>query len=149
MSIVTCPKCGSKNRVDPSRATHGVAKCGKCGTPLPAPGGHSEAGPVTITDANFSREVLQAGATPVLLDCWAVWCPPCRAIAPIMDELAKESAGRWKIGKLNVDENRKIATEFRIESIPTLLIFKNGKKVDEIIGLNPKPMIAERLMKWA
>jgi thioredoxin 2 len=145
MSIITCPNCGTKNRVDESRADHDLAKCGKCGKPLPAAGSV----PVIITDDNFSTEVMSAGAVPVLVDCWAVWCPPCRAIAPIVDALAAESAGRWKIGKLNVDENPRTAGQFHTDSIPTLLIFKNGKLVDRVVGLNPKPVIEALLLQWA
>ena len=143
MSIITCPNCGTKNRVDENRASHDTPKCGKCGTVLPLTAAH----PVTITDANFSTEVLSAGATPVLVDCWATWCPPCRAIAPIIEQLAAESAGRWKIGKLDVDANQRTAGQFRIESIPTLLIFKNGKKVDSLMGAHPKPAILAALQK--
>jgi thioredoxin len=145
MSIITCPKCGAKNRVDEARAGQGTPKCGRCGTPLVLSGLH----PVTITDANFSSEVLGSGSVPVLVDCWATWCPPCKAIAPTIEQLAGESAGRWKIGKLDVDANPRTAQQFRIDSIPTLLIFKSGKLVDTVVGLNSKPVILARLEKWA
>jgi len=146
MAIVTCPKCGAKNRVDERRASHEQPKCGKCGTRLPVPRG-SDGHPVTITDDNFSREVLQAGKTPVLVDAWATWCPPCRALAPTIDQLAAESGGRYRVGKLNVDENPRVAGQFRIESIPTMLIFKNGQLVDKLVGLMPKPAIAAKLQQ--
>lgn len=146
MAIVICPQCGAKNRVDERRAGQALAKCGKCGTELPALS--FDRSPMTITDAGFSRDVLQAGSVPVLVDCWATWCPPCRAIAPTIDQLAAESAGRYRIGKLNVDENPMVAGQFRIESIPTLLIFKNGKLVDCLVGLQPKPAIEVRLRQW-
>jgi thioredoxin 2 len=144
MSIVTCPKCGAKNRVDERRADQ--AKCGRCGAPLPraANDGH----PVTITDDNFAGEVLQSGSTPVLVDCWAQWCPPCRKLAPTIDELAAESNGRYRIGKLNVEENQRVAAQFRIENIPTMLIFKNGQLVDQLMGLHPKPAIVAKLQQW-
>ena len=146
MLTVTCPNCGAKNRVDERRANGAIAKCGRCGTPLPiaGDGGH----PLTITDANFASEVLQAGATPVLVDCWAPWCGPCRMIAPAIEQLAAESGGRYRVGKLNVDENPLIAGQFNIDSIPTMLIFKNGKKVDQLVGLLPKPQIAAKLQQW-
>src|SRR4051812_37990880 len=143
MAIVTCPKCGAKNRVDERRTAHEQPKCGKCGSPLPLPS-ESDGHPVTITDANFASEVLQAGATPVLVDAWATWCPPCRALAPTIDQLAAESSGRYRVGKLNVDENPRVAGQFRIESIPTMLIFKNGQLVDKLVGLMPKPAIAAK-----
>ena len=148
MAIVTCPKCGAKNRVDERRTDHATPKCGRCGAELPlasADGAH----PRTITDANFTAEVLQAGAAPVLVDCWAVWCPPCRALAPTIDALAAESAGRYRVGKLNVDENPRVAGQFHIESIPTMLIFKQGQLVDKLVGLLPKASIAAKLQQWA
>jgi thioredoxin len=146
MAIVTCPKCGAKNRVDERRAGQATAKCGKCGTELPT--ASQDGSPMTITDAGFSRDVLQAGNLPVLVDCWATWCPPCRAIAPTIDQLAAESAGRYRIGKLNVDENPKVAGQFHIESIPALLIFKGGKLVDRLVGLQPKAAIEAKLRQW-
>jgi thioredoxin 2 len=143
MSIIICPNCGTKNRVDESRATEQTPKCGKCGLPLPM---SNE--PLTITDANFAS-IVQTGSTPILVDCWATWCPPCRAIAPVIEQLAKESAGRWRIGKLDVDANRGIATQFRIDSIPTLLIFKSGQLVDRLVGAHPKPAMEAALRKAA
>ena len=144
MAIITCSKCGAKNRVDETRASHEVPKCGRCGTALSLAPAH----PIVITDANFSAEVLAAKSIPVLVDCWAAWCGPCRSIAPIIDQLATESAGRWKIGKLDVDANQRTAAQYRIESIPALLIFKDGKKVDQLIGGYPKPAILAALQKW-
>lgn len=143
MSIITCPNCGTKNRVDESRTGEQIPKCGKCGAVLPA-----AAHPLTITDSNFQSEVLGAGPTPVLVDCWATWCPPCRAIAPVIQQLAAESAGRWKIGKLDVDSNPQTARQFRIDSIPTLLIFKAGKLVDTLVGAHPKQAMEAKLRKW-
>ena len=100
--------------------------------------------PIEITDSNFEEEVAKSDV-PVLIDFWAVWCGPCRMIAPIVEELAGEFDGKAKIGKLDVDNNPGVATKFGIRSIPTLLIFKGGKKVDEIVGVVPKPMIVSKL----
>ena len=102
--------------------------------------------PQTVTDATFVHDVIDASSSrPVLVDAWAEWCGPCRMIAPLLDQLAAESAGRYKIAKLNVDDNPRTAGQFNIRSIPTLLIFKDGKVVDQIIGAQPKPAIAARL----
>jgi len=81
------------------------------------------------------------------VDAWAEWCGPCRTLAPILDQLAAESDGRYKIAKLNVDENPRTAAQFNIRSIPTLLIFKNGLLADQIIGVQPKQAIAARLQR--
>ena len=143
MQVVGCSNCGAKNRVDEVRLANGEAKCGRFGTKL-AVGAH-ESKPVNITDQTFEREVLQARGQPVLVDCWAPWCGPCRMVGPIMDELAAESAGRYRIAKLNVDDNPQTSARFNIASIPTMLIFKDGKLIDRLIGAQPKQAIAERL----
>ena len=102
--------------------------------------------PQVITDASFASDVLAASsAMPVLVDAWAEWCGPCRMLAPVLDQLAAESRGRYKIAKLNVDDNPRTAAQFNIRSIPTLLIFKNGGLVDQIVGVQPKQSIAARL----
>jgi len=150
MAIQTCPKCGAKNRVDERAASITQAVCGKCGEKLPDASASSAAAtngkPQVVTDATFASEVVSASASlPVLVDCWAPWCGPCRMIAPSLDQLAAESGGRYKIVKLNVDENPQTSAQFQIRSIPTLLIFKNGKVVDQIVGAVPKQTIATRL----
>jgi thioredoxin 2 len=146
MQVVVCSNCGAKNRVEESRLETSEAKCGRCGEKLSArPGGAPDLKPLVITDQTFEREALQASGRPVLVDCWAPWCGPCRMIAPVMDLLAAESEGRYRIAKLNVDENPLTASRFQIASIPTMLIFKDGKLVDRLIGLQSKPAIAERL----
>ena len=151
MAIVACAKCGAKNRVDERAAQARQPVCGKCGAELEASAaGDVQTGvPVTVTDATFAREVLEAGAHPVLLDCWAEWCGPCRMIAPSLDQLAAEADGRYTIAKLNVDENPQTAARFGVRSIPTLLIFKNGQLVDTLIGAQPKQSIAARLARAA
>ncbi|WXJ95387.1 Thioredoxin 1 [Neomoorella carbonis] len=101
---------------------------------------------VTLTDANFKEEVLSA-QLPVLVDFWAVWCGPCRMIAPLVDELAEEYKGRIKVAKLNVDEYQGLAAEYGIMSIPTLLLFKNGEVVSRLIGYQTKDKLVQVLEK--
>jgi thioredoxin 2 len=148
MQVVVCGTCGAKNRVEESRLATSEAKCGRCGEKLQATasaGAARETKPVVITDQSFEQQVMQTKGQPVLVDCWAPWCGPCRMIGPVLDELAAESQGRYRITKLNVDDNPQTASRFRIASIPTLLIFKDGQLVDRIVGVQPKQAIAERL----
>lgn len=149
MAIVTCPNCGTKNRVDERTAIEKQPVCGKCGAklPMPAEATASDGHPETVTDANFDQFI--ASPKPALVDFWATWCPPCRAIAPALEQLAAESKGRYLVGKLDVDQNQKTAAKFQIEGIPTLLIFKNGKLVDRLVGAHPKQTIAQRLQAHA
>lgn len=100
--------------------------------------------PLAVTDANFQTEVLNS-SVPVLVDFWAVWCGPCRAIAPIVHEIAEEYDGRAKITKLDVDNNPRTATNYGIRSIPTILIFKDGVVVDQIVGLVKKNVLTDKL----
>jgi thioredoxin 2 len=148
MAIQTCPKCGAKNRVDERAATINQAVCGQCRAKLPAVTATAgvDGKPQIVTDASFANDVVNASlSVPVLVDCWAPWCGPCRMIAPVLDQLAAESGGRYKIVKLNVDENPRTSAQFQIRSIPTMLIFKAGKLVDQIVGAVPKQAIAARL----
>ncbi|AIS52326.1 thioredoxin-1 [Thermoanaerobacter kivui] len=92
---------------------------------------------LVITLENFEEEVVNSDV-PVLIDFWAEWCMPCRMVSPIIDELAKEYEGKIKVGKINVDDENELAMKFRIMSIPTIGLFKNGKMVDKIIGARPK-----------
>jgi thioredoxin 2 len=138
--VITCPSCGANNRVPVQKLLEGLQPvCGQCKSPLSA-----SAHPVTVTDANFAEEVERA-ASPVLLDLWAPWCGPCRMIAPVIEQLAGELAGRVKVGKLNTDENPMTASRFNVRSIPTLLVLKHGKEIDRIVGALPKQEILRRL----
>jgi thioredoxin len=161
MAIIKCAKCGANNRVDERVTVVGKQPvCGRCGARLEgdgaagagASGGASssssadERKPRDVTDASFAREVVEASnARPVLLDCWAAWCGPCRMVAPVLEELAAESGGLYRIAKLDVDANPRTAAALRIQSIPALFIYKNGQVVERIIGAQPKQVLAARL----
>ena len=100
--------------------------------------------PVNVTDATFKEMINQP---LVVVDCWAPWCAPCHMVAPIIEEMARDYAGRILFGKLNVDENREVAMQYQIMSIPTLLVFKNGKIVDRIIGAMPRQMLEPKITR--
>ena len=99
---------------------------------------------VELSQDNFENEALKSD-TPVLVDFWAAWCGPCRLIAPVLEELSSEYAGKAKIGKLNVDDHPQIAGRYGVMNIPTLLLFKGGKEVDRIVGVVPKEELASRI----
>ena len=142
--LIRCPTCGATNRVPPEKLRQRLQPiCGRCKTPLLA-----DNKPVTVTDATFSAEV-ERSPLPVLLDLWAPWCGPCRMVAPVVEELAREMAGRLRVAKLNVDENPATAARFRVQSIPTLLVLKNGQEVERIVGGQPKAEIMRRLERVA
>ncbi len=104
--------------------------------------------PIQINETLFDKEVLQAN-TLVLADFWAPWCAPCRLIAPILEEIAQEYHGRVKIVKINTDENQALAMKYNIRSIPTVMIFRDGESVDEIIGAVPKHLIKNKIDYYA
>ena len=138
--LIHCPACGATNRVPQERIAQGLRPlCGRCKTPLP-----TDNQPVTVSDATFAAQV-ERSPLPVLVDAWASWGVPCRMIAPGIDELAPEMAGRVRVAKLNVDVNPLTASRFGLRSIPTLLVFNGGREVDRIVGVQPKSEILRRL----
>lgn len=102
--------------------------------------------PVVVTDANFKSEVLDA-ETPVLIDFWAEWCAPCRMIVPVLEDIAKEYHGKLKVAKLDVDSNPATSMAYDIRALPTLLIFKDGKVVEQIVGALPKRNLVDKVMR--
>jgi thioredoxin 1 len=98
---------------------------------------------IAVTDASFDAEVLQ-GDIPVVVDFWAEWCGPCKLIAPVLDELAREYDGKVKVAKMNVDENPGVSMKYQVRSIPTLMFFKGGERVDQVIGAVPKAELKKR-----
>jgi len=111
----------------------------------PEKGGKVLNKPMEVTDATFSQTIENHPL--VVVDCWAPWCGPCRMVAPVIEELSRDYAGKILFGKLNVDENREVSTQYDIMSIPTLLVFKNGKLVDTIIGAMPRQTLEQKITR--
>lgn len=108
-------------------------------------GNQQAAGPVVLTDSSFNEFI--SGPELKIVDFWAVWCAPCRLVAPLMDSMAAEYAGRVKFGKLNVDENKATSARYAIRSIPTIMFFRNGKPVDSIIGVPPRNHLEGKIIQ--
>ena len=127
--LIDCPSCGTTNRVPFSKIAQGLQpNCGRCKKPLPL-----DSKPVTVTNGTFASAV-ERSPLPVLLDMSPPWCGPCRMVAPVIEELAKQMAGRLRVGKLNVDENPATAARFGVPSIPTLLVLDRGREIDRILS---------------
>jgi thioredoxin 2 len=131
--VIACPACGRRNRVP--RAAAGVPRCGACSSPLPWL--------VSAGDADFA-DVAEAARVPVLLDLWAPWCGPCRAVAPAVERAARELAGHLKVVKVNVDEAPRVAARYGASSIPTLLVLQQGREIGRQVGAVP----AAQLLDW-
>lgn len=132
-SIVACPACGAKNRVPD--AASGRPQCAKCHAPLPWL--------VNATDDTFAS--VTTSDHLVIVDLWAPWCGPCRTVAPILERLSTRYAGRLKVVKVNVDDNRRTASRFDAQSIPTLVLLRAGTVVDRIVGAQPEQVMRQHV----
>jgi len=139
-AAIACRRCGATNRVDQEKAATGLqAVCGRCKASLTTASDVLEA-----SDARFDEDVL-GSPLPVLLDVWAAWCAPCRGMAPVIEDLATSLSGRLRVAKLDVDHNPAATARLRIEGIPTLILFKQGREVARMIGARGKAEILTAL----
>lgn len=134
VSIVKCPSCGKGNRV--RAVASGAPHCGACGKALPW---------LVEADQSSFHTAVEQSPLPVLVDFWAPWCGPCRMVAPVVEEIAKERADALKVVKLNVDENQQTAVAYDVMSIPTLILFSGGEVAKKIIGAYPKRKLEAEL----
>ena len=143
--ILRCPACGAKNRIPLDKIKLGP-KCGKCSATL-----RTDvifiAEPIIVTDSNFEMEVLHS-PLPFLLFAWAPWCPTCRSFLPVVDDFAKDSKGKARVGKLNVEANPTLSSKFNILSVPQLFIFNNGQMEENIPGAIQKHEIMMRMARY-
>lgn len=128
-SVVACPSCGKRNRIDPAA---GRARCAVCHADLPRL--------VTADDATFDDVVVRS-SLPVLVDVWAPWCGPCRAVTPVIEQLATEYAGRLKVAQVNADESPQVSGRHRVTGIPTLLLYAGGEEIARTVGALPAPQL--------
>jgi thioredoxin 2 len=133
MSLIACRACGARNRVGP--IARGAPRCARCKTMLPWL--------VAAGTRDFDAEAT--ASVPVVVDLWAPWCGPCRMIAPVLEDLAARHAGRLKVLKVNVDEEPALAARFDARSIPLLVVLRDGREVDRIVGALPRPALEARL----
>ena len=140
--LFRCPNCLTKNRI-PTDKTGAIAKCGKCGTALNTKDLFLVQ-PAMVTDGNFETMVVKS-PLPVLLDCWAGWCSACAMVSPVIEELARDWKGRIRVGKLNVEANPVLTARYDLRSLPTLLVFDDGRLKDTLIGALPKPHIIQKM----
>jgi thioredoxin len=132
--LIRCRSCGAKNRVMLHKL-HSLPRCGKCQDQLVIPDRA-----ISISENDFSREVLEE-TIPTAVDFWAPWCGPCSMVAPILEEIAREYRGKIKIVKVNSDDNQMLSARYSIQGIPTLVLFRDGKEIDRLIGVAPKENI--------
>ena len=133
MAIITCPSCGTRNRV--GAIARGTPRCPRCKSPLPWV--------VEADGSSFTNETT--ASVPVVVDFWAAWCGPCRMVAPVLAELAEKHAGRVKVVKVDVEENPDLGARFGARSIPLLVVMREGREVDRIVGALPGPALEARL----
>jgi thioredoxin 2 len=133
MAIVACPTCGARNRVAP--IAHGFPRCPRCKSVLP-----------WVVDADAATFAAETSSSlPVVVDFWAAWCGPCRMISPVLQDLAGRHAGHLKVVKVDVDANPELAARFGAQSIPLLVVMRNGEEVDRIVGALPRAALEQRL----
>src|SRR5437762_3831755 len=140
--LVTCPNGGKRNRLKYDKLD-GTGRCGKCGAELTTPGEPIDVASDLAFDALTTRSAL-----PVLVDFWAPWCGPCKMVAPELDKVAHEGAGKWIVAKVNTEQAQNLARGFRITAIPTMALFKNGLEVARQAGAMPAPAIRQFLAPY-
>ena len=138
-TMIVCPGCGAKNRI-PAEKQHLTPKCGRCGVRLSVSGGTV----IELSDQNF-QQVVNNSTLPVLVDFCSPTCGPCHALAPVIEQLAGQYAGRALICKLDTSRHQMTAAQFQIRGVPTLIFFKNGQSVDQVVGAVPSQELEQRL----